>query len=267
MQQEPRSQDAAPACFEPLPEEGFQFACHPSVACFNVCCRDLHLVLTPYDVLRLKRALGLESGRFLEEYTIPEADPHWGIPVVKMRMLDREDRPCPFVRPEGCSVYPDRPAACRTYPLGRAARQALGSEGPQKEERYFLVREPHCLGFQENKRWSLAGWLSDQGLAEYNAWTDRWMAFLSRYRPGAGRDLLDAHWKMFYMACYSLDRFREFVFGTRLLLLVDVPDERVQRMRTSDEELLSFALDWLGFSVFGAPLFSLRGRSVHNARP
>ncbi len=265
MQQEPAGQHAPLSSFESLPEEGFQFACHPAVACFNVCCRDLHLVLTPYDVLRLKRALGQESGRFLEEYTTPEADPSWGIPVVKMRMLDREGRPCPFVRPEGCSVYPDRPAACRTYPLGRAARHVPGPEGARKEERYFLVREPHCLGFQEKRRWSLAGWLEDQGLGEYNAWTDRWMAFLSRYRPVLARNLPDAQWKMFYMACYSLDRFREFVFGTRLLLLVDVPSERVEKLRTSDEELLAFALEWLGFSVFGDPLFSLRGRSVHNA--
>lgn len=267
MQQEQIGQSAVPSFFERLPEEGFQFACHPSVPCFNVCCRDLRLVLTPYDVLRLKRALGLESGRFLEEYTIPEADPSWGIPVIQMRMLDREGRPCPFVRPAGCSVYADRPAACRMYPLGRAARHLSGPADAQKEERYFLVREPHCLGFQQKKQWSLAGWLEDQGLREYNAWTDRWMAFLSRYRPGTGRNLLDAQWKMFYMACYSLDRFREFVFGTRLLLLVELPSERVEKMRASDEELLAFALEWLGFSLFGDPLFALRGRSVHDARP
>ena len=33
------------------------FACHPKVPCFNECCRELDLALSPYDVLRLRRAL------------------------------------------------------------------------------------------------------------------------------------------------------------------------------------------------------------------
>ena len=32
----------------------FNFACHPGVSCFNQCCSDVNIFLTPYDVLRLK---------------------------------------------------------------------------------------------------------------------------------------------------------------------------------------------------------------------
>ena len=39
----------------------FCFACSPKVPCFNACCRDLNQVLTPYDVLCLKRFLEMRG--------------------------------------------------------------------------------------------------------------------------------------------------------------------------------------------------------------
>ena len=50
-------------------DEAFRFACGPEVTCFNDCCRDLNQALTPYDTLRLKRSLGVPSGRFLAQFT------------------------------------------------------------------------------------------------------------------------------------------------------------------------------------------------------
>ena len=35
----------------------FKFSCHPKVSCFNQCCRDVNIFLTPYDVLRMKKRL------------------------------------------------------------------------------------------------------------------------------------------------------------------------------------------------------------------
>ena len=46
----------------------FCFRCHPKVACFNLCCRNLNLFLYPYDVIRLKQSLGLSSDEFLDRY-------------------------------------------------------------------------------------------------------------------------------------------------------------------------------------------------------
>ena len=43
-------------------ESKFHFHCHAGLACFNQCCRTPTIVLSPYDLLRLKQALGLSSG-------------------------------------------------------------------------------------------------------------------------------------------------------------------------------------------------------------
>ena len=62
---------------------------------------------------------------------------------------------------------------------------------------------------------------------------------------------------MFYMACYDLDRFRRFVFETRFLELFEVDEARVEAMRSDDQELLDFAIQWLRFRLFR--------RAIHEA--
>jgi len=49
------------------PEEAFQFNCAPGVSCFTQCCQDVTIVLTPYDVLRMKNALEIPSGEFTDK--------------------------------------------------------------------------------------------------------------------------------------------------------------------------------------------------------
>lgn len=262
------SLDSVPEVLEALPEgQRFRFACHRNVRCFTECCRDLNLTLTPYDVLRVKRSLGLESSTFLEQYTVTETNSEWKIPVVKLRMENTPLRHCPFVAKEGCRIYADRPGACRAYPLGRAARRSAQKFGVSMvEEKYFLVKEPHCFGFQEGREWKADEWMEDQGLPTYNDMNDLWMNFLSRYKPGSRSNLDSKQWRMFYMACYSLDRFRAFVFETRFLSLFVLTEETQRRIRESDEELLAFAFTWLAFSLSGDPVLKLREGSVDDPR-
>jgi len=49
------------------PEDKFSFSCHPGVSCFNHCCADINIVLTPYDIIRLKNRLGITSPEFHEK--------------------------------------------------------------------------------------------------------------------------------------------------------------------------------------------------------
>ncbi|OAD22428.1 FAD-dependent pyridine nucleotide-disulfide oxidoreductase [Candidatus Thiomargarita nelsonii] len=103
-------------------DDTIQFRCHKDIACFNECCKRIDITLTPYDILRLKKRLGLTSNEFLAQYTLPyEMDGH-GMPGVKIKTAD--DNPaCPFLSEEGCSVYEDRPTVCRYYALGLMSMQ------------------------------------------------------------------------------------------------------------------------------------------------
>jgi len=230
-------------------DDTFQFSCHPGIACFNDCCRDLNQFLTPYDILRLKGAQQLSSQRFLERYTECHIGPRSGLPIVSLRMLQDENHRCPFVGPEGCTVYEDRPGSCRTYPLGRMA--AKNPNGGRCEESYFLIKEAHCLGFNESRRWTVAEWKKDQGLSIYNEMNDLIMEVLSLKNRSKRARLTPSEDDLFSMAFYDLDRFRDFTFEKRLWEECRLPEDVLEAIREDDVALLRFAMEWIKAALFG----------------
>jgi len=100
-------------------DDRFTFQCGRDLDCFTKCCRDVSILLTPYDVLRMKRALRIDSSEFLERYTFVMQSKDRKVPAIFLRM-NADGQICPFVSDKGCSVYGHRPWACRMYPLGMA---------------------------------------------------------------------------------------------------------------------------------------------------
>jgi Fe-S-cluster containining protein len=92
------------------PDSQFTFKCHPGIECFTQCCRDINIILTPYDIIRLKNKLGLSSEEFLAIYTEPQILEKTGLPVITLKFLDEEKKDaagkaCPFIRENGCLVW------------------------------------------------------------------------------------------------------------------------------------------------------------------
>ncbi len=239
-----------PEHFQPLEQgERFRFHCHPGVSCFTECCRQLDLALTPYDVLRLKKRLGLRSDAFLDQYVIIEWDQRMVFPVCYLTMVDDGRASCVFVKPNtGCTVYEDRPGACRAYPVGRGSRRR-GDGGI--EEIHVLVREPHCLGFGEDSDQTASEYFQDQGLADYNRANDLLIPLLHHekirqgFRPGRGQ--LD----QYIMALYNLDLFRQEMSDGRIRMNRPLRTEELGAMAGDDEELLRLAIRWLRQEFFG----------------
>src|SRR4030042_1145523 len=148
------------------PGSKFRFSCRKGLSCFTQCCGDVNIFLSPYDVLRMKRALKLSSGKFLGKYTLPPLLADQKLPMVLLKMNDDAHKSCPFVTPEGCSIYEDRPWSCRMYPLGMASsKTAQRADG---EEFCFVVEEEFsCLGLKEDKEWTVEEWWKNQGIDIY----------------------------------------------------------------------------------------------------
>ncbi|UCG13621.1 MAG: YkgJ family cysteine cluster protein [Deltaproteobacteria bacterium] len=232
----------------PIKDGKFLFDCHPAVPCFTQCCSDLNLALTPYDVLRLKNRLEISSGEFLDHHTTDEVKHNCGLPVVMFRMNNDSRRNCPFLDPNGCSVYEDRPGSCRLYPVARAAKYI----GGKVKERHFLVKEPHCLGFQQDREWTGQEWMKDQGLDIYNEMNTLWMNI--NQGMGERRDpppITGDKVKMYFMSCYNLDMFRKFVFESTLLKSFQIDRKTIARIHADEMELLKFAFRWIAFAIFG----------------
>jgi Fe-S-cluster containining protein len=245
--------------FQFMKGETFRFRCHKGIDCFTKCCADLKLVLTPYDIIRIKKRLQMHSSDFLEQYTEFKVENNQQFPKVFLRMSTYDGK-CPFVRSDGCCIYEDRPGACRIYPIGRASLKV--SSGQDTLEKFFLVREEHCLGFKEDRLWTIKEWLANEGLDEYNAMNDCWLEIISGRRSlGTG---IEATRKiqMFSMASYNIDQFRDFVFNSRLFDLFEVEAEAKEKMASDDSALLKFAIEWIKFSVFEEKSATLKPKAI-----
>lgn len=229
------------------PERVFKFKCSQNVSCFTQCCQDVTIVLTPYDVLRLKNGLKISSDQFLDEYTIIRPQPNRLIPLVLLKMNDQEKR-CPFVTQKGCTVYQDRPWACRIYPLD------MNDDGTLR----LITDASRCLGLKEEGTWRIYEWLMDQGIIPYDEMNDLFSEITSPLRAQEldieNPDIA----KMTFMALYNLDKFRNFVFNSSFLDKFDVDPIKILKLQKNDEELLKFAFDWIKFGIFGQKVLRIK---------
>jgi Fe-S-cluster containining protein len=231
------------------PEHEFKFNCSPGVSCFTECCQDITIVLTPYDVLRLKNALSISSDEFLDKYTIILPKENRLIPLVILRM-NPEDKKCQLVTAEGCTVYADRPWPCRMFPLD------MNDDGTF----CHITNSSHCLGLKEEKPWRIYEWLLDQGVVPYDEMNRLFAEIIAPLRAQEPSIQNPEISKMVFMALYNIDKFREFIFESTFLDRFDVDPARIIKIQRSDEELLKFAFDWIKFGIFGQILFKVKDK-------
>ncbi|ROR34531.1 YkgJ family cysteine cluster protein [Inmirania thermothiophila] len=227
-----------------------QFRCRQGIDCWNACCSNIDFALTPYDILRMARRLGLTTGEFLATFTFPYEMDADGLPGVKLRT--RDDRPaCLFMADEGCTIYEDRPTACRYYPLALLSMRKAGEA--RDEAHYALVREAHCHGHQEPRELAIDAYRAEQGLEPYDRLARGWRRLLLKKRsagPALGRPPKRTY-DFFFMVCYDLDRFRAFVASEGFRRTYDLDPVFLQRLAREDETLLEFGYRLLRQVLFG----------------
>lgn len=247
-----------PPGLDPIGKGTFRFDCYPGIDCFTVCCKDVDMYLYPYDIIRMKKNLGISSDEFLGKYTLSGVRDNPFFPSVMLRLAEQPDKPCPFLLPQGCSIYEDRPSSCRTYPLERAV--ARNPEQAGREDHYFLKRVPYCLGHQEQKEWSVKQWMDDQKVGPYNDMNDLWVDVdtIFRTNPWGKGKAATQKLQMAFMACFNVDQFREFVFETSFFSRFDVSEERAENTKTDDVEMMKLGFDWVKWLLTGQPTLTAR---------
>ncbi|GAB4333275.1 MAG: YkgJ family cysteine cluster protein [Desulfobulbaceae bacterium] len=240
-----------PEYFRPIDgEENFSFCCHPGVPCFTECCRQLDLALTPYDVLRLKQRLQMHSGEFLERYVIVEWDERLVFPRCYLTMVDDGRASCVFVSSEGCTVYEDRPGACRAYPIGRGARSVPGDSGVA--ESFVLVEEPHCRGFAEPTTQTPLQYLREQGFFDmYARCNDGVLAIEQHEKVQQGFRPDRAQLDQYMLALYNTDLFRQEMSDGRIAMRRPLTPSELQGLAGDGEQLLLLGINWLRQELFG----------------
>jgi uncharacterized protein len=227
-----------------------QFSCHKGIGCWNACCSNIDISLTPYDVLRLKKRLGTTSTQFLRDYTVPYEMEKDGIAGVKFRPVDGGTA-CRFMTPEGCSVYEDRPTACRYYPV---ALLSLRKEDEYVDRQsYALVKEDHCKGHEIARKLTIDEYRKEQGVEEYDELARGWRQLVLKKKsagPAIGTPSLKSR-QLFFMSCYDVDTFRDFVASDAFGKLFKLGADEKALLMADDVELMQFAFRFLKQVLFG----------------
>ncbi len=227
-----------------LGKEPFSFRCHAGVSCFLSCCRQVELRLFPYDVLRLKTRLAMHSAAFLQAHTRLGQGAHPFFPAVMLNMQPDGEHLCPFLTEQGCSIYKDRPSACRTYPLERAVEKT--ADGTLRS-RWFLTRHSYCKGHLEEHTCTVKQWEREQQLFDFNLFNDLWAEVdaLFASNPWQGEGQAGPLQQLAFMVCYNIDAFRDYVQQHNLLAAFRLERDRRRRIEQEDSELLKFGFNWL----------------------
>jgi len=213
----------------------FKFHCHDGLDCFKKCCRDINIFLTPYDVLRMKNFLGISSGEFLEKYTLKVHVPQTGFSIVHIKMSEEDNLKCPFITPNGCRVYPERPWSCRIAPV-----DMLGGG-----KYSFVFESSRCHGLNETKAQTIKEWVRDQGLEIYEEMEQGFKEIPEHLKLTGDRETDEKITKLSFMACYNLDKFRNFLMNNPSLFEeMNLNEETQYRIRQDDVQLMK-----LGFKL------------------
>ncbi len=233
------------------PGEKFTFSCHPEIACFNLCCRNLNLFLYPYDVIRLKNSLKISSDEFLDNYVDIVLRPGNFFPEILLKMKEDKEKTCIFLTEKGCSVYEDRPGTCRAFPMENGI--IFDDESRQGEIIFFFRPPDFCLGKYEDKKWTPETWATGQDASVYNKMTVEWAKIKSLFTndPWQGEGPSGPRAKMAFMASYNIDTFRDFIFGSSFLKRYKIKKNFKVKIKKNDAMLLNLGFDWIKFYLWG----------------
>lgn len=227
----------------PLGKEEFPFHCHAGVACFTNCCKRVDMMLYPYDLIRLKQALKIDSEKLIHDHVNLVKGNNIYFPTPMLRLT--EEGHCPFLSSEGCDVYLDRPSACRTYPLERAVDRS--SNRGHAKDYYFLTKHDYCLGHSEEKKFSVQQWVRNQRIDDFNVANDLWTEIDTIFmtNPWKGEGVGGPKQQLAFMICYNIDGFRRFADEKMLLEQFKIQKDFKRRIQSSDSELQKFGYEWL----------------------
>lgn len=85
---------------------------------------------------------------------------------------------------------------------------------------------------------------------------DLWVGMDSLFRANPwGKENVERKLQMAFLACFNVDRFRQFVFESSFLSRFNVPGERVEKIEMDDVEMMICGFDWVRLFLTGGSSF------------
>lgn len=142
-------------------DDTFRFHC---TECGKCCQHRDEIILTPYDLNRIARHLGITIVDVVKNYCICYIGWSSKLPVVALKMEGRK-RKCPFLEKQKCKIHEVKPSVCALYPLGRVASE-------DGESVRYVLQNVNCGS--EEEEYTVRKWLSRCGFENNEEWFQEW---------------------------------------------------------------------------------------------
>lgn len=201
------------------------------------CCRDIDIMLTPYDVLKIRRHLGLQPPDFFNKYVEMHIGPQSKMPIVCL--ITRPQ--CVFIVDGKCSIHDARPTNCRGYPCGRI--QELNKDTNEVTLKWILHQSCSRIPFRQQKLWKIKGWMAKEGLHEYwengkpyYDWVEKWAMDLVKRVEALGRIQESATMSLMAWYGYSLDSIKGKDDKEAFKQIADIADKMIDHYVSTIEK-------------------------------
>jgi len=171
------------------------------------------------------------------------------MPGIKLRTTD--SGACLFMTDEGCSVYENRPTACRYYPSGLLSMRAIDKNVDERS--FLLIKEDHCKGHDEDQTQTVQEYREKQGVVDYDDYNREWYVIVLKKRstgPAIGKPS-EMSLQLFFMASYDMDRFRRFVTSDSFRKTYNLGDEFFKVVDNDDLALMQFGFKLMRQVLYG----------------
>mgnify|MGYP001603550393 CR=1 FL=1 len=172
----------------------FRFTCDQC----GKCCKNVEVVLNPYDVARISDYLKITPVEFVNDYCKLNIGPNSGLPILTLQT----DPICKFIKAGLCTIYDARPPICRSLPVGRV--QSIDKNTGGVEEKWVLNDNCSSIPLKLQKVWTIKEWIEDQKVRDCYDESNDWYKFTTEIcekklvrEDGMFRNL-------FVMICYML---------------------------------------------------------------
>ena len=152
------------------PGQPFRFHCDQ---CGRCCKNREDILLNPYDLHRASKTLGIPADKFISRYCIVYIGESSRLPCVLLKPVG-EDKACPLLKDNLCTIHKGKPTVCALYPLGRATKMQRNEDGSVSpaDGFFYFMNQVDC-GLRDEEH-SVSEWLSEFNLQESETWFMEW---------------------------------------------------------------------------------------------
>ena len=151
-------------------DDTFRFHC---TICGKCCIHREDIILSPFDLFRVAKALNKVPHEVLEEYCETYIGDSSKMVIVKIKPRGSNMR-CPFLKELKCSIHKSKPAVCAMYPIGRTIHVMKTEKVDlMQAEVKYIFQKPTCGDKSETH--TVREWLSDFDLLENEEYFKTWM--------------------------------------------------------------------------------------------